>query len=209
MADSDAPKRGFTLVELLIVIGIVAALAAILFPVFLAARTRAGTTTCTSNLRQLHLAFSLYAADNNGYMPPYVTRVHQITRPDGTTFIVPDQSESLVASVAPYVQAPGIWFCPADPFAGDDGVVDGYAYRNRYTSYNCLYGIVYRQGFSRLSRFDTANPTIFPLLTDKKSPGVLDLPPGTGPGPYSHGGRFNVLYRDGHIETRNWDYEGY
>ena len=49
-------KRGFTLIELLVVVGILALLAAILFPVLVAARGRARTTACTSNLRQLHLS---------------------------------------------------------------------------------------------------------------------------------------------------------
>ena len=65
-------QHGFTLIELLVVIGVVALLAAVLLPVFLAARERARATTCASNLRQLRLAFSQYASDNNGCVPPYV-----------------------------------------------------------------------------------------------------------------------------------------
>ena len=202
-------KRGFTLLELLVVVGIIALLAAILFPVFLAARGRARTTACASNLRQLHLALSLYVADNGGYLPPYYTGTHrQITRGDGTTFILPDQSEDLVTNVAPYVQAADIWFCPNDPFAGlePERAVGGRDYNNRFTSYYLVAGVVYkhRQDTPYPMRLDVPNPAAFPLLTDRKSGTVLDLPPATGPGPYSHDGRFNVLYRDGHVKLRGW-----
>lgn len=199
-------KRGFTLIELLVVVGIIALLAAILFPVFLAARGRAKATTCASNLRQLHLALSLYVADNGGYLPPYYTGTHrQITRGDGTTFILPDQSGDLVAGVAPYVQAADIWFCPNDPFAGQEPVVGGREYNNRVTSYFYVAGVVYKQGIPYPMRLDVPNSAVFPLLTDRKSGTVLDLPAATGPGPYSHDGRFNMLYRDGHVKLRNWD----
>ncbi len=52
--------KGFTLIELLVVIAIVAILAALLFPVFAAARERGRQASCVSNLKQLHLAFSGY-----------------------------------------------------------------------------------------------------------------------------------------------------
>ena len=61
-------RRAFTLIELLVVVSIIALLAAILFPVFAKAREKARQTTCASNLRQLGMAFSLYAHDyDDGY----------------------------------------------------------------------------------------------------------------------------------------------
>ena len=206
MTTLDGTKRGFTLIELLVVVGILALLAAILFPVLVAARGRARTTACASNLHQLHLALSLYVADDGGYLPPYCTDVsRQITRRDGTTFILPDQSEDLTASVAPYAQAADIWFCPSDPFAGQDAVAGGRDFNNRFTSYYYVAGVVYRQGVPYPMRLDTRDPATSPLLTDRKSGAVFDWPPATGPGPYSHEGRFNMLYRDGHVKLQNWD----
>lgn len=205
MIISSRQKLGFTLIELLVVVGILALLAAILFPVFLAARGRARTTACASNLRQLHLALPLYVADDGGYLPPYCTEVgRQITRRDGTTFILPDQSEDLTASVAPYVQAADIWFCPSDPFTRQNSAVGGRDFNNRFTSYHYVAGVVYRQGVPYPMRLDTRDPATLPLLTDHKSGTVLDWPPATGPGPYSHDGRFNTLYRDGHVKLRDW-----
>jgi prepilin-type N-terminal cleavage/methylation domain-containing protein len=65
-----ANSKAFTLIELLVVIAIIAGLAALLFPVLAHARAKAATATCVSNLRQLHAAFTLYALDNDGFLPP-------------------------------------------------------------------------------------------------------------------------------------------
>ena len=55
-----SPKAGFTLIELLVVISIIAILASLLFPVIGQARGMARAASCTSNLRQLGVALSLY-----------------------------------------------------------------------------------------------------------------------------------------------------
>jgi prepilin-type N-terminal cleavage/methylation domain-containing protein/prepilin-type processing-associated H-X9-DG protein len=60
---------GFTLIELLVVIAIIAILAAILFPVFAQARSKARQTTCTSNQKQIALAILMYAQDNDEMYP--------------------------------------------------------------------------------------------------------------------------------------------
>ena len=60
---------GFTLIELLVVIAIIAILAAILFPLFAAAKERGRVTKCLYNLKNLSLAFRLYADDNGGQLP--------------------------------------------------------------------------------------------------------------------------------------------
>ena len=62
-------RRGFTLIELLVVIAIIAVLAAILFPVFARAREKARQAACSSNVRQLGLAFLLYVSDYDGLLP--------------------------------------------------------------------------------------------------------------------------------------------
>ena len=61
--------HAFTLVELLTVIGIIAVLAAILFPVFATARAKARQTVCVSNLRQVGMAFRMYSQDYDDLLP--------------------------------------------------------------------------------------------------------------------------------------------
>jgi prepilin-type N-terminal cleavage/methylation domain-containing protein len=63
--------HGFTLVELLTVVAIIALLSAILFPVFAWARESARRTTCLSNLRQLVTAHRLYVQDCDETLPAW------------------------------------------------------------------------------------------------------------------------------------------
>lgn len=60
---------GFTLVELLVVIGIIALLVSILLPALNKARMQAGAVKCQSNMRQLMLAVNTYVAENKSQMP--------------------------------------------------------------------------------------------------------------------------------------------
>ena len=63
-------KRGFTLLELLVVIAIIAILAALLMPVLSRAKQRAQGASCLNNGKQLMFALHLYANENSDFYPP-------------------------------------------------------------------------------------------------------------------------------------------
>lgn len=127
-------KRGFTLIEVLVVVAIISILAGFLFPVFAEAREKARATACLSNLRQLGNAYMLYVQDYDELFP---LGAQAPTRPGMRAFYSPP---NLVASrsspehiawyssqganaVFPYTRSYQIWACPsgapADLIPGD------------------------------------------------------------------------------------------
>ena len=66
---SSSAGRAFTLVELLVVIGIIALLIAILMPALRRAREQANGAACASNQRQIMMAFLMFANEHKGYLP--------------------------------------------------------------------------------------------------------------------------------------------
>ncbi len=101
-----AGTRGFTLIELLVVIAIIAILAAILFPVFASAREKARQTTCTSNLKQLGLAFLQYEQDYDEYFEPGTAG------PSGTNY----GGRGWCYPIYSYVKSTAVYTCPDDLF---------------------------------------------------------------------------------------------
>lgn len=96
---------GFSLIELLVVVAMIAVLAAILFPVLISAKLTAKRTVCQSNMKQLTLATSIYLQDSDGRYPAQPE--------DG----VPDWKESSAKpnwarSLERYVKSAHIPACP-------------------------------------------------------------------------------------------------
>ena len=103
------PRRGFTLVELLVVIGIIALLISILLPALSKARDSARTIACLSNCRQLGMAFNMYTTTNHGYMPYPQTGIGVIGEYNSTTNKPANWSDMAQAAC---------WFWALDPYLG-------------------------------------------------------------------------------------------
>jgi prepilin-type N-terminal cleavage/methylation domain-containing protein/prepilin-type processing-associated H-X9-DG protein len=93
-------REGFTLVELLVVVSVIAVLAMILLPVFAQARARARQATCTSNLAQIARAGMMYVQDNDERFPSCYWVL-------GAPYAVDPRT-----SLQPYLQNWEIFYCP-------------------------------------------------------------------------------------------------
>jgi len=107
-------KRAFTLLELLVVIAIIAILASLLLPVLGRSKATAQGAQCTSNHRQLVLAWSMYCHDSDDQIPVLENWVAgDMSDPFDATNIslLVDPKQSALAR---YVTVPGIYKCPGD-----------------------------------------------------------------------------------------------
>jgi prepilin-type N-terminal cleavage/methylation domain-containing protein len=109
-------QKGFTLVELLIAMGIIAILAGLVFAVLSDVRERARTTHCVNSLKQIGAALLMYAQDYDGFAPPYANAVG-IDR-DHRYFLRYNNPDLFEGAYKPYTKDKQIWHCPFDPYAG-------------------------------------------------------------------------------------------
>lgn len=82
-------RRGFSLTELLIVVLIIGLVAALIFPIFTRAKDASKTVPCTSNLRQIYVAWSNYLTECDGEMPPSLVQLNSASRGLGQVLACP------------------------------------------------------------------------------------------------------------------------
>ena len=113
-------RSGFTLVEILVVISIIAILAAILLPVFRGAQERAAQANCASNLQQIGMAVKSYYADNKRY-PASLAVILPATAQLNTVTAITAPNPVGVATPAPNTEGSSdlnslnVLACPDDP----------------------------------------------------------------------------------------------
>lgn len=190
--------RGFTLVELLVVVAIIGGLAALLLPVLTQAKRRAQRVQCINNLHQLGLALTGYLGDNHSY-PERQFWNRQL-------------EQELRVHAATNFWDRGVWICPAARWSSlTEKLVEDrscYGYNTfgvlRAGNSNSL-GLVSFDGPVRQS--DVASPTDIMAMGDSFTGSIdfmheqLDALLKYGNTETRHQGKANVLCCDGHVES--------
>lgn len=191
---------GFSLVELLVVTGIAACLAALSVPVLQKSMHAATSVKCASNLRVLGLACRLYAAEHNMILP---ATMHQS----------PDGSGSWVKTLQPYASGELTFKCPADE---NRGRARTYVMNDFLTQYPCSAPFLDFSSLLNVSRqmdvvlyVEAANSTGVPddhfHFSDYFQTPIPASDFSTWVGVERHQGSANYLFVDGHVETLSWD----
>ena len=201
-------RRGFTLIETLVVIALIATLAAMLFPVFAQVKRPAKGTACIGNLRQIGMAINLYGLDADERYPLATDPVDANSRCAHREAL---RLPQLHAILAPYVKSAELWHCPLDTGVPDvhgryeeavECDLPGIA--SIFGAYGSSY--VYR---SDLALANVSQPaSLFDPYHGREEHGPAEVPLvvdayGAWHGEKEEGGRrYNAVMADGHVQRR-------
>jgi len=130
--------KAFTLIELLVVIAIIAILAALLFPVFAAAKGSAKRTSALSNVDQIGKALHLYLGDNDDHLP---FRFPIQPTWQGYGFILIQTGPGFSTTLGPYLSTSAVWFSSEDKLR-----------KKGYTSFSFNEQLAYAWPMSQIAR---------------------------------------------------------
>jgi prepilin-type N-terminal cleavage/methylation domain-containing protein/prepilin-type processing-associated H-X9-DG protein len=191
-------KKGFTLIEVLVVVAIIGILSAIIFPVFSRAREKSRQATCANNLRQIALATQMYSADNNGKYPFWFNEFRE-SNP------LPSNKPGIgwAVRISPYIKSNAIFQCPTDSVPASD---DPDAALIIGQPSFCDYG--YNLGLSNESesRFGMPTKTIA-FQDDLPLPAwsMMHTQDERNPDAMRHSGSANYAFVDGHVKWLPFD----
>lgn len=131
-------RNAFTLVELLVVVGIIAILVAAAFPLCRTAIQHANCSSCTTHMRSLGIAFLSYANDNDEQLPGRVTSAG---------------ADKWPVLLQPYVPDPKNYIDPGDPVAVQVPVANLISNNGNNSSF-------FFNGFNDLGAYDNQNVTV-------------------------------------------------
>lgn len=206
LIDTDkAPRRcqsrhqGFSLLELLFVLSIIALLSSLLFPVFLSVRGQARQISCASNLRQIGLGIAMYGQDCDGLYPHAIDPVDRAA-PSGW-FAFPEFQAAiprlgqLHEVLQPYIASSAIWSCPADSgfVRGDFNYVTLNALPSSYEKFGTSYSYRTEIAARRASESSIEFPAEINMLFDpvgRWHGTLLPIAP-----------RYTTLFVDGHVKS--------
>lgn len=200
----STPSHGFTLVELLVVIGIIAALVALLLPALGSARNSANRVACASNLRQCYLYGAIYAQDNKGALPSLRLDYANNQQYTGSVDVIFENRTRGLGLITPVEKLPlGIFACPVDEHVVESlkapGPIDNVKNDTSYIWYGGFWkdepGSPQRVLMGSRRKLSD-KPSLAPLAWERM--GYIELY--SGGNTSFHRGYFNVLCMDGHVE---------